>query len=109
MEAFGIIFTRDIKIYLYPFQPSKDKELLNSHNIPIHPRVKALYNYLYNNKRIEDLNYNKNVLGIFSREVLKMIKNCEEGTWEHMVPDGVDEIIKSQCLFGCTCEFPSKK
>ena len=109
MEAFGIIFTRDIKIYLYPYKPNTESELLNSNNIPIHPRVKALYEYLYRNKRIEDLNHNKEVLGIFSREVFKKIKNCEEGTWEHMVPEGVDEIIKEKCLFGCVCEFPSKK
>ena len=109
MEAFGIIFTRDIKIYLYPYKPNTESELLNSNNIPIHPRVKALYEYLYRNKRIEDLDYNKEVLGIFSREVFKKIKNCEEGTWEHMVPEGVDEIIKEKCLFGCSCEFPSKK
>ena len=109
MEAFGIIVTRDIKIYLYPYKPNAESELLNSNNIPIHPRVKALYEYLYRNKRIEDINHNKEVLGIFSREVLKKIKNCEEGTWEHMVPEGVDEIIKEKCLFGCSCEFPSKK
>ena len=109
LEAFGIIFTRDIKIYLYPYKPNSESELLNSHNIPIHPRIQALYEYLYRNKRIEDLNYNKEVLGIFSREVFKKIKNCEEGTWEHMVPEGVDEIIKEKCLFGCSCEFPSKK
>tara|TARA_B100001029_G_C15040359_1_gene443171 strand:- start:300 stop:1727 length:1428 start_codon:yes stop_codon:yes gene_type:complete len=109
MEAFGIIFTRDIKIYLYPYKPKADSKLLNSENIPIHPRIKALYEYLYKNKRIEDLEYNKKVLNIFSREVLKKIKNCEEGSWEHMVPDGVDEIIKEKCLFGSTCEFPSKK
>ena len=109
MEAFGIIFTRDIKIYLYPYKPNTESELLNSNNIPIHPRVKALYEYLYRNKRIEDLDYNKEVLSIFSREVFKKIKSCEEGTWEHMVPEGVDEIIKEKCLFGCVCEFPSKK
>ena len=55
LEAFGIIFTRDVKIYLYPFQPDKNSELLNSNNIPIHPRVKDLYDYLYINKRVEDL------------------------------------------------------
>ena len=80
MEAFGIIYTRDIKIYLYPYKPNSESELLNSNNIPIHPRVKALYEYLYRNKRIEDLNHNKKVLGIFSREVFKKINNCEEGT-----------------------------
>ena len=52
MEAFGIIFTRDIKIYLYPFKSKENDEILNSKNIPIHPRIKALYNYLYINKRI---------------------------------------------------------
>lgn len=109
MEAFGIIFTRDVKIYLYPFKPSKNDTLLNSNNIPIHPRIKALYEYLYNNKRVEDLSYNKEILNIFSRDVLKMIKNCEEGTWEHMVPDGVDNIIKEKSLFGCSCEFKNKK
>jgi len=108
MEAFGIIFTRDLKIYLYPYKPNDSSELLNSHNIPIHPRIKALYQYLYSNKRVEDLNHNKDVLDIFSRDVLKRIRKCEEGTWEHMVPEGVDEIIKERCLFGCVCEFPEK-
>ena len=108
MEAFGIIFTRDIKIYLYPFKPSLDKTLLNSKNIPIHPRIKALYEYLFNNKRIEDLEYDKDVLNIFSRDVLQKIRNCEEGTWEHMVPSGVDALIKKGSLFGSKCKFPKK-
>ncbi|MGY8987846.1 MAG: TonB-dependent receptor [Flavobacteriales bacterium] len=105
MEAFGIIFTRDIKIYLYPFKPSENSEFLNSDNIPIHPRVKALYEYLHHNKRIEDLDYNKDVLGIFSRKVLELLKNNKKGEWEHMVPEGVDEIIKEKCLFGYNCEI----
>ena len=32
MEAFGIIVTRDIKIYLYPYQPDINHELQNSYN-----------------------------------------------------------------------------
>ena len=105
MEAFGIIFTRDIKIYLYPFKPSDNSEFLNSDNIPIHPRVKALYEYLYSNKRVEDLDYNKDVLGIFSRKVLQLLKDNKQGEWEDMVPEGVDEIIKEKCLFGYNCEI----
>ena len=72
LEAFGIIFTRDVKIYLYPF--IKDNTLLNSTNIPVHPRVKSLYDYMNNNKRIIDINHSKDVLKIFSRQVLKLIK-----------------------------------
>ncbi len=105
LEAFGIIFTRDIKFYLYPYKPNDKSELLDSNNIPIHPRVKDLYNYLHSNGRIEDLDFNPEVLNIFSREVLKKIKACEEGTWEHMVPEGVAEIIKEKSLFDSTCKI----
>lgn len=105
MEAFGIIFTRDIKIYLYPFKPSNNSEFLNSTNIPIHPRVKALYQYLFVNKRIIDLDYNEEVLSIFSRKVLQLLHDNKQGEWEHMVPEGVDEIIKEKCLFGYNCEI----
>jgi|TARA_B100000780_G_scaffold161872_1_gene113169 hypothetical protein len=100
MEAFGIIVTRDIKIYLYPYQPDINHELQNSSNIPIHPRAKSIYNYLYSNKRIEDIEYNSEFLNIFSKDVLNKIKSGEVGTWEHMVPDGVADIIKERSLFG---------
>ena len=106
MEAFGIIFTRDIRFYLYPYKPTANTELLNSNNIPIHPRVKGLYNYLHSNGRIEDLNFNPDVLGIFSREILKRIRACEVGTWEDSVPYGVAEIIKEKHLFdSSTCNL----
>tara|TARA_B100000214_G_C23946432_1_gene618208 strand:+ start:28 stop:1446 length:1419 start_codon:yes stop_codon:yes gene_type:complete len=105
MEAFGIIFVRDVKIYLYPFQSNEKNKILNSSNIPIHPRVKQIYQYLFYNKRIIDLEYKKEVLSIFSREVLKRIKRCEEGTWEHMLPNGVGEMIKKNALFGIKCDI----
>ena len=83
-------------------------ELLNSSNIPIHPRVKDLYNYLYSNGRIEDLAFNAELLNIFSRDVLKKIRNCEEDSWEDQVPEGVAQIIKERCLFGSSCEIKDK-
>ena len=105
MEAFGIMLTRDIKIYLYPSQRNSEKQLTNSKNIIVHPRAKSIYKYLLNNKRIEDLDYEKDILGIYSRDVLKKIKSCEIGTWEHMVPDGVADIIKDKSLFGMICKI----
>ena len=105
MEAFGIMITRDIKFYLYPYQSNIKEKLLNSTNIPIHPRAKSIYKYLFDNKRIEDLDYNPDILNIYSRDVLKKIKSCEEGTWEHMVPEGVSQIIKEKSLFGMSCKI----
>ena len=68
--------------------------------MPIHPRGKGLYEYLHSNGRINDLDYNSDVLDIFSKDVLKKIKACEEGTWENAVPTGVARIIKENQLFG---------
>ena len=105
MEAFGIIFTRDVKFYLYPFRPSKNDKLLNSSNIPIHPRVKDIYNYLLSNGKIKDLNFNKDILGIFSKDVLNKIKNCTDNSWEEAVPKGVAKLIKERSLFEYSCDI----
>ena len=109
MEAFGIIVTRDIKIYLYPYKPNDKVELQDSNNIAVHPRIKPIYNYLFSNGRIEDLDYDLKVLHIFSRKVLELIKSCDDGKWEDMVPEGVAEIIKEKSLFGSKCEYNPEK
>ena len=98
LEAFGILFTRDVKIYLYPFK--EENGITDSNSVQIHPRLAPLYHYLKFNSRIIDLkNYNPDVLNIFSKKVLKMIREGEEG-WEEMVPSYVDIIIKKNKLFG---------
>ncbi|MDB2362475.1 TonB-dependent receptor [Flavobacteriales bacterium] len=99
LEAFGILFTRDLKIYLYPYQADAKDELLNSKNIPIHRRLRPLYDYLLKNGRIKDLKFNDNVLQIFSRDILHKIKKKEDG-WQDGVPEGVSEIISKKKLFG---------
>lgn len=100
LEAFGILFTRDLKMYLYPYQENTEDAVLNSTNIPIHPRLRPLYDYLLRNNRIIDLEgYDPDILSIFSREVLRMIKENDQ-QWEKMVPEKVDNIIKKNKLFG---------
>ena len=54
---------------------------------------------------MEDLECNTEVLKIFSRKVLNLIKENKEGEWEDMVPNGVDKIIKEKCLFGYNCKI----
>jgi hypothetical protein len=99
LEAFGKLFTKDLKIYVYP-ERNEDGEVINCENVQIHPRFKALFEYFKQNKRIIDIiDYDPSTFGIYSREVYKMIRNGEGG-WEKMLPDGVPEIIKSKRLFG---------
>ena len=100
LEAFGVLFSRDLKIYLYPWQHEETGELLTGANAPVHPRLQPLFNYLKFNKRMVDIeDYNANILDIYSKRVLEMIRNDEDG-WEELVPTYVDTIIKENRLFG---------
>ncbi|MEC8402027.1 MAG: TonB-dependent receptor [Bacteroidota bacterium] len=100
LEAFGILFSRDLKILLYPWKDEESGDLWTSTTTPIHPRLKPLYDYLAFNKRITDIHdFDPEVLSIFSRKALESIKNGGED-WVDMVPDFVDRIIKENCLFG---------
>ena len=109
LEAFGILFSRDLKILLYPWRESESGELWTTISTPIHPRLKPLYDYLSFNKKIVDIeDYDEDVLSIFSTEAFKRIKSGD-GEWEHMVPDFVDRIIKDKCLFGYCGIKPNDK
>lgn len=109
LEACGILFMKDLKIYLYPFQPDANKPVTNSKNVKVHPRVKPIYNYLIYNGKVRDLEeYDHEVLNIFSDQVIQMIKEGKAG-WEDKVPTYVDNIIKQKKLFGYIKEKTAKK
>ena len=103
LEAFGKLFFKDLKVYLYPMK-NKKGVFTTSENLKVHPRMKELYKFFkYNGKVIDVENYNPEVMGIFSREVLAMIENNTAG-WEKMLPLGVGEIIKEKKLFSYCSE-----
>ncbi|GAA4070869.1 TonB-dependent receptor [Flavobacterium cheonanense] len=98
LEAFGKLFYRDLKVYLYPME--ENGEIITSQNLKVHPRMKELYKFFAYNGKVVDVPVNeKQNLKIFSREVLKMINNGTPG-WERMLPEGTAELIKQHKLFG---------
>lgn len=100
LEAFGKLFFKDLKVYLYPLKDQRTGEIKTSENLKVHPRMKELYKFFkYNGKVVDIEDYNPNILDIFSRTVLDMIGNGEDG-WEDMLPTGIAEIIKEERLFG---------
>ena len=61
--------------------------------------MKELYKFFkYNGKVMDIIDYDPEVLDIYSRDVLKKITNHKEG-WEEMLPDGVAATIKENHLF----------
>lgn len=98
LEAFGKLFFRDLKVFLYPML-DEEGNVIDSENLKVHPRMKELYKFFkFNGKVIDITDVEKENLTIFSREVLKMIGNKENG-WEKMLPEGIAEIIKAHNLF----------
>lgn len=99
LEAFGKLFHKDLKVYLYPML-SEEGTLITSENLKVHPRMKELYKFFkYTGKLVDIKNYRPEILNIFSRKVLKMISKGEDG-WEPLLPSVVSNMIKEQQLFG---------
>ncbi|OSY88346.1 nicotinate-nucleotide adenylyltransferase [Tenacibaculum holothuriorum] len=102
LEAFGKLFFKDLKVYMYPYKEEESGEFITSENLKVHPRMKELYKFFKTNGRLVDIkDIDDDILHIFSRKVLAMIKSGEEG-WENMLPEGVSEMIKNNRLFGYT-------
>ncbi len=102
LEAFGKLFFKDLKVYLYPMRNPKTDELINSENLKVYPRMKELYKFFkYNGKVIDIEDYDISIMNIFSRDILRMISEGERG-WEDMVPEGTADLIKDYRLFGYT-------
>lgn len=110
LEASGKLFSKDMKVYLYPMIDRDTKEIITSEGMGryLDKNILKLYQFFKNSGRIKDIeNYNEAYLNILSKEVLRMIENDVEG-WEELLPEGVPEIIKEQCLFSCVA-IPSKR
>lgn len=105
LEAFGKLFFKDLKVYLYPMKDPSTGKIMTSNNVKVHPRMKELYKFFkYNGKVMDIIDYDPDILHIFSRDVLKRITNGEEG-WEDVLPEGIAEMIKSKGLFSRKLEI----
>jgi hypothetical protein len=100
LEAFGKLFFKDLKVYLYPLKDPETGEIITSENLKVHPRMKELFKFFkYNGKVVDIDGYNPGILDVFSREVLQMINEGKTG-WEKMLPERTTCMIKEQKLFG---------
>ncbi|WP_276392493.1 TonB-dependent receptor [Eudoraea chungangensis] len=99
LEAFGKLFFKELIVYLYPMKNPDTGQIMTSNNVKVHPRMKELYKFFkYNGKVMDIIDYDPEIMHIFSRDVLKRITN-NEGGWEEMLPEGIAETIKEKHLF----------
>ncbi len=99
LEAFGKLFFKELIVYLYPMKNPETGQIMTSNNVKVHPRMKELYKFFkYNGKVMDIIDYEPEIMDIFSRDVLKKI-TAGEGGWEKMLPEGISETIKKEHLF----------
>ena len=100
LEAFGRLFTRDLRVYVYPLLEQATGQLTTAENIEMPEQLRNLYRHLVERGRIRSMeNYDKSVLHIFSRDVLRRIKD-QDDSWEDMVPPEIADVIKKRRFFG---------
>ncbi|MGD1073613.1 MAG: TonB-dependent receptor [Bryobacteraceae bacterium] len=100
LEAFGKLFTRDLRIYVYPLRDPATKNLLTVENVEMPANVRGLFRHIVEGGRIKQLdNFDERVLHIFSRDVLKRIREADP-SWDSMVPPEIAEVIKRRRFFG---------
>ena len=100
LEAFGKLFTKDLRVYVYPLR-DHDTGLLNTaDSVKIPTNLRSLFRHLVDRGRIKQLgNFDESILHIFSRDVLRRIKE-NDAEWENMVPPEIAEMIKRRQFFG---------
>jgi len=132
LESFGRLFRNSVRLYIYPMRqeaydryiaasatgglvdaqnPAAAKSfaanvLINAKNIQVSEHLQNLYAHLLENHYLESIvGYDREMLGIFSRDVLQRIKAADP-TWESMVPEKVAIAIKQHGLFGHAAANP---
>ena len=130
LENFGRLFRNAVKLYIYPMQqlaydrylaesmPKADDSshatsspfaasvLINAKNLQVTEHLSNLYAHLMENHYIECIvGFDKTILSIFSRDVLRRIQE-NDATWETMVPPPVAAAIKKRGLFGYVAPLP---
>ena len=99
LESFGRLFKNDLKIYVYPLRNKESGSLMTAEKMEVAPQLRNLYEYLLDRRCISGLtNFEEKYLGIFSRDVLRKIKEGDK-SWEEMVPGEVAEVIKRRRFF----------
>ena len=125
LESFGRLFRNAVKLYIYPMrQEAYDRYvatgqatagpgsigahafaanvLITARNVQVVDHLRNLYDHLLENHYLDCIvGFDPAILNIFSRDVLRRIKE-NDSSWEKMVPEPVATAIKRRGLFGYT-------
>jgi hypothetical protein len=119
LESFGRLFRNAVKLYVFPMsggaydryiieskstvtaaQSAAPNILITAKNARVADHLASLYAHLLENHLIDNIvGFNADILGIFSRDALKKIRD-HDLVWENVVPGTVANAIKRRGLLG---------
>jgi hypothetical protein len=105
LGSLGALLARNTRLFVYPALNEKNNMILSSMEVKRTDNQHLLLKYLREEKLIYDIeDFNQDAFKIWSRVVLRMIQNNEDG-WEAMVPEIVAKLVKEKCLFDFPCKI----
>ncbi len=100
LEAFGKLFTKNMRIYVYPYRDPATGEMQSADTVAIPDGQRNIFEHLKERGRIQAIqSFDESVLHIFSRDVLQRIQSGDP-VWESMVPVEIAAVIKARGFFG---------
>lgn len=100
LEAFGIGFGHNVKMYVYPAINVDTGELYTLDDLSIPKHLRGLVQFLQDNNKLAAISeFDTDVLKILSDDVLSKIR-AGVTSWEQDVPENVVKAIKYYELFG---------
>ncbi|MBT8231700.1 MAG: TonB-dependent receptor [Saprospiraceae bacterium] len=99
LVAFGELFNRNIKVYVYPAYFEKGGPLINAKTLMVPDGIHFLYKHLIDAKQVVEIEgYDKSQLDIMPWEVLESIEKGDKA-WEDAVPEKIKNLIIKKGLF----------
>ncbi len=118
LEAFGILFKDNVRIYAYPIEKENferygkqvgigdnvevevaEEDLLTIENLLVADNLRNLYKYIRENGFLETIeDCDRRNMKLFSRDVYEQLRTRKEG-WQEFLPDCVADMIENQALW----------
>jgi hypothetical protein len=101
LEAFGRLFKRGVRLYVYPYREHADGRLVTGEELSVPPPIRHLHAYLVEHHRIKAIQEGDTARPhLFPQDVLAMLQ-AGGSEWEALVPDAAARVIKECGYFGC--------
>jgi hypothetical protein len=103
LEAFGRLFTRGVRLYVYPTRDVIDGSVVTSETLKVAPHLSHLLDHLRVNGLIRGLSCDAATLRTYSSEEVRVRICSGDPSWRELVAPEVAAHIDRHGYFGASC------